>query len=288
MEAVTDGPFEKLEAVTGTLQKEREFFDALMAARPIALVVNRLIHLSTFFQGAERFIPPYLSHHAARLFPADPHEVSAVLSNILEDITRSARLAVYLCVKGIPDQALSILRSPVERVGIYTHVWHDPTKYRFVADSDSKDFFNAFRSTNNRLLQKDLDARKVKYRFMHCKQAQSFSNVYSLLSAHFVHGRPSSLTKAANYSCEFVDRDAPSTMGAQYELVQSIMSLTYMELFSCIPENDWLEDELAPLSLVSALLLPVVAFPSDEHDSQINLASDALLEALRNVRVERP
>ncbi len=288
METVTDGPFEKLEAVTGTLEKEREFFEALMAAKPIALVVNRLIHLSTFFQGAERFIPPYLSHHAARLFPADALEVSDVLSTVLEDITRSARLAVYLCVKGIPGQALSILRSPVEQVGIYTHLWHEPSKYRFVADSDSREFFNAFRGTNNKLLKNDLDTRKVKFRFMHCKQAESFSTVYSLLSTHFVHGRPSSLTRAAKYSCEFVDRDAPGTMGAEYELVQSIMSLTYMELFSCIPENDWLEDELAPLSLVSALLLPVVAFPSDEHDSQISLASDALLEALRNVKVARP
>jgi hypothetical protein len=82
-----------LEAVTGTLEKERKFFDALMAADPVAIVVNRIIHLVTFYQGAEKFIPPYLELNATRLFPMDSLQVAATLHGLLMDITRSARLA---------------------------------------------------------------------------------------------------------------------------------------------------------------------------------------------------
>ena len=132
----TRSPYEKLEIATGTLEKERKFFEALFAADSVALVVNRIIHLVTFFQGAESFILPYLESHTTRLFPTQSMEVAATLYRLLCDITRSARLAGYLCVKGIPEQALAVLRGAVEQIGVYTHVWRDPGKYRFVPDSD--------------------------------------------------------------------------------------------------------------------------------------------------------
>jgi hypothetical protein len=64
-------PYEKLEMATRTLEKERKFFEALIAADPVATVVNRIIHLVTLFQGAQKYIPPYLERSAARLFPND-------------------------------------------------------------------------------------------------------------------------------------------------------------------------------------------------------------------------
>jgi hypothetical protein len=116
----TRSPYEKLEEATKTLEKERKFFDALMAAGPVAEVVNRIIHLVTFFQGAEKYIPPYLERNAARLFPTDSIQVASTLYALLTEITRSARLAGYLCVKDIPEQALAVLRGTIEQTGVYT------------------------------------------------------------------------------------------------------------------------------------------------------------------------
>ena len=280
-------PYDKLEAATGTLEKERVFFEALMATDPVAEVVNRIIHLVTFFQGAEKFIQPYLEHHAARLFQLDSIEVAATLYGLLIDITRSARLAGYLCVKGIPEQALAVTRGTVEQIGVYTHVWHDPNKYRFVPDSDSEPYRRAFRSTDDKVLNEELRAKTVKYRFMHCKAAKPLSTCYGLLSAYFVHGTRTATKSGAQpaLSCEFIDRDAPINMAQQFEMVHSIMSMIYMEVLGSIREEDMLEDELVPLSIASGLLLPIVGLPPNEEQREL---SEKMLDALRSVEIERP
>ena len=176
----TQNPYDKLEAATRTLEKERKFFDALMATDPVAKVVNRTIHLVTFFQGAERFIPPYLEKNAVRLFQPDSLQVAATLYRLLIDIVRSGRLAGYLCVKGIPEQALAAIRGAVEQIGVYTHVWHDPAKYRFVPDSDSESYRKAFRSTDEKALNETLRASGVKFRFMHCQAGKALSDLLQL------------------------------------------------------------------------------------------------------------
>jgi hypothetical protein len=286
----TRSPYEKLEIATGTLDKERKFFEALIAADPVALVVNRIIHLVTFFQGAERFIPPYLESHGTRLFPTDSMEVTAILHRLLCDIAGSARLAGYLCVKGIPEQALTVLRGAVEQIGVYAQVWHDPSKWQFVPDSDSEEYRKAFRSTDDRLLNKELKAKGVKFRFMHCTGAQAVSKCYALLSAYFVHGCSTARKgeRQSALSCEFVDRGAPMDVAPQFEMVQSIMSLIFIELLSCIPHEDLMEEELAPLSIVFGVLFPVVASASNEPDVELQKASDKLLDALRSVEIGRP
>lgn len=276
-------PYERLETATRTLEKERQFFEALLDARPVALVVNRIVHLVTFFKGAERWIPPYLERHADRLFPKDPMEVAAVLAHLLQDIARSARLAAYLCVKGIPDQALATLRAAVEQVGVYAHVWQDPSKYRFVPDSDSDEYARAFRHPPKSLVS-DLNARAVKFRFMHCQGAKPLSRMYSLLSESFVHGT-SFVQKRYELSCDFVDRGAPEALAMEYQLVQATMALIYYEIFISIPEDDRLCDELAALSIASGLLLPVLSFASDATDPELKQASEQLLAALGTVEI---
>ena len=62
------GAFEKLEAATGSLWKEREFFDALMQAKPVAEVVNRIVFITTLYQGADRYLSAYLARRADALF----------------------------------------------------------------------------------------------------------------------------------------------------------------------------------------------------------------------------
>jgi hypothetical protein len=281
----TRSPYEKLEEATKTLEKERRFFDALMAAGPVAEVVNRIIHLVTFFQGAEKYIPPYLERSAARLFPTDSIQVASTLYALLTEITRSARLAGYLCVKGIPEQALAVLRGTIEQTGVYTHVWHEPDKYRFVPDSDSDEYKEAFRC-NGKVTSRL--PKGVKFRFMHCQAANPISTMYGLLSAHFVHGNRAVIgsERQDGLSCEFVDRDSPVNLAPWFERVQSIMAMVYMEILYTIPKNDMLEeDELVALSLVSGLLLPVVAFAPDNDQTGL---SEKLLDALRQVEFERP
>ena len=277
-----EAPYERLEAATRTLAKEREFFHALLDNRPVALVVNRIIHLSTFFKGAERWIPPFLEHHAHRLFPDDSRQVAAVLAHLLQDVTRTARLTAYLCVKGLPDQALAALRGAVEQVGVYAHVWHDPSKYRFVADSESDEYAGAFRHPPD-ALAKGLKESGIKFRFMHCHGAKPLTQMYSLLSGMFVHGT-SRVDERPDLSCDFVDRGSPESMAATYQLVQATLALVYFEIFQSIPEDDRLSDELAALSIASALLLPVLSFASDAPDPELEQASDRLLQALSTVR----
>lgn len=91
-------------------------------------------------------------------------------------------------------------------------------------------YARAFRSGPDKLPQKLRDAG-VKYRFRYCAMAQPISKLYNMLSAEFVHGRPS--IKASlptdELSCEFIDRRSPASMTVQFELVQTSMALA----FSC-------------------------------------------------------
>jgi hypothetical protein len=281
-----ENPFDKLEAATRSLAKEREFFDALMQAEPVAIVVNRIIHLTTFFTLGGPAIALYLERHAARLFPNAAPEVAGVLAVVLNDIVQSARLAAYLCVKGIPDQALVVLRGAVEHLGVYTHVWREPDKHRFVPDSESDEFTQAFRCTRDKALTTSLKAGGIRYRFMHCNAGRQVSNLYGLLSAHFVHGRPRGLDPMPRLSCEFVDRAEPQTLAPQYALVQAVMPLLWMELIGCIPADDLLTDELAGCSIAFAVFGSTLAAPPGDEDPELTTAVTRLLNVLSTVKFD--
>ena len=277
-------PYEQLEEVTGTLEKERKFFDALIVTDSVAIVANRIIHLVSFFRFAERIVPVYLENNSTRLFADNSMKAAETLYFLLVDIVRSARLAAYLCVKGIPDQALAALRGALEQIGVYTHVWHIPDKYRFVPDSDSKEYARAFRTGTDKI-NNELKAQGIKFRFMHCKGAKPISQLYALLSTYFIHGdhaRTASEPSGA-LSCEFIDRGSPISMAGQFEMVQCILTLVYMELLGCIREDEILAEELAPLSIVSGLLLPIVGFAPQAEYGEL---SEQMLDALRSVLKE--
>lgn len=287
-EPTSEDPFDKLEGATRSLEKEREFFDALMKVRPVAIGANRIIHLAGFFRRAGPALSLYLERHAGRLFPSPSLEVTAVLAVVLNDIVRASGLAAYLCVKGIPDQALAVLRGAVEQIGVYTHVWREPAKHRFVPDSESDDFAQAFRCPKDKGLAASLKARNVRYRFMHCKAAKPLSTLYGLLGAHFVHGRAGAIEPMSSLSCEFVDRADPGTLAQQYEMVQLAMSLVYMELIGSIPSDDVLTDELAGLTLASAIFGPILSSPPGKEDGELRTAVDGLLDVLANPTRDEP
>ena len=58
------------------------------------------------------------------------HPMRQIFIAILSEIDRTVRLSAYLCVKGVFPQAVAVLRSAVELIGVYTHVWHEPEKAR--------------------------------------------------------------------------------------------------------------------------------------------------------------
>ena len=180
--------YEKLEAATKTLEREGEFFHALMESSPAAEIANRIVMFTAFFKLAVESIPKYLSRKHSELFHVDSRRAASRITILLNEIHRSVRLAAYLSVKGVFPQALAVMRGAVESIGVYTHVWHHPEKAKFVIDSDSDDYNRAFRRTSDAKLQKALKARATSYRFMYCKGAKEFSNFYKLLSAHAVHG----------------------------------------------------------------------------------------------------
>jgi hypothetical protein len=282
----SDNPFDKLEEATRSLEKEREFFAALMNVRPVAIVVNRIIHLTTFFNSAAPALTLYFERQSPRLFPTASMDVAAVLAIVMNDIVRSIRLATYLCVKGIPDQALVVLRSAIEQIGVYTHVWHEPDKHRFVPDSESDDFSRAFRSARDKALAASLKARNVRYRFMHCKSAKPLSALYSLLSAYFVHGQAQAIEPMPNLCCEFVDRAEPKALGQQYEMVQAVMSLIYMELIGCIPSDDLLTDELAVPMIAFTILGPTLSSLPGQEDPELTASVDRVLSALASLKLD--
>jgi hypothetical protein len=273
--------FDKLEAATATLQKEKEFFFALIADPINGIIVNRIIHLSNFYQMASTQIPEYLSKEAVKLFPNDPLQTASILCMLLREITRVARLASYLCVKGIVPQALALTRSAVEQIGVYTHIWNQPDKAKFVTDPDSDDYGFAFRRSNDKALNSQLRIKETKYRFMHCKAGAQISNLYKLLSAHFIHGLGAALTnKNEEYSCEFVDRATPKELETQYKLLQLILGMIFNEILQSLPKEDWFEEDIAALILLSGIFLPTLSFSPDDKNETLKSQVDELFAAL--------
>ena len=274
------GPFEKLEAATGSLRKKREFFDALVEARPIALVVNRILLLATLYQCADRCLSAYLSRQASTLFANDSSEVASVLSFVLGEITRSARLAAYLSVKGLAPQAVSAMRSALEQIGVYRHVWQEPLKYQFVFDTDSSDYTKAFRCPSQKALEQQLRDRGVQYRFMHCQGAQTLSKMYKLVSAYFVHGTGTSIERDERLSCELVDRSRPEAMADTYRLVQILLALILVEILGSIPKDDLLDADAAVVSIMASVFMPTLWATPGQEDRELKVKVDELLATL--------
>lgn len=86
---------------------------------------------------AERVIPAYLQRCAEQLFPTDAFKTATALTCLLVEMLRCARLAACLSLKGIPEQALAVLRGALEQIGVYMHVWNRPEKYAAIDDPDS-------------------------------------------------------------------------------------------------------------------------------------------------------
>ncbi|NCO34460.1 MAG: hypothetical protein GW893_11465 [Armatimonadetes bacterium] len=277
------GAFEKLEAATRSLQKEREFFDALIEAEPVALVVNRIVLFTSLYQGTNSHVSACLRRRANTLFAdGDPSGVAQVFSVLLGEITRTARLAAYLCVKGLAPQAVSTMRVALEQIGVYCHIWREPSKYQVAFDTDSDDYAKAFRCASEKTLQQQVRDRGVQYRFMHCQGAQSLSKMYKLLSAHFVHGTGTSIERDARLSCEFVDRSRPEAMASNYRLVQVLLALIFFEIIGCIPRDDLLDDDVAVVSIMASALLPTLWSAPGQEDQGLQAKVNEVLAALES------
>ncbi|HXQ38829.1 MAG TPA: hypothetical protein VN843_32805, partial [Anaerolineales bacterium] len=205
--------FESLEAVTKSLEKERLFLDALSHTKASFITANKILVLIGFFPEFSLRILFYLKDKNSQLFHYQSKKAMIVLSDLLEEITRNANLSVYLALKGVFPQALSVLRVCVELIGIYTHVWKEPQKMKYVWNSDSDGHAKSFRYTEDKEINKELKRRGVKYRFAYCHYAGAFSELYQHLSGEYVHSTKSNMRiqskRNIKLSCYFVDRFHP-------------------------------------------------------------------------------
>lgn len=254
--------FESLEAITKSLEKERSFFDQLSHTKTSFLAANKIMVLIGFYPEFSMRILLYLKKHNKKLFHYQSSKTMVILSDLLEEIFRNARLSVYLALKGIFPQALSILRVCIELTGIYTHVWNEPEKGKFVWNSDSDEHAKAFRYTKDNEITKKLKARGTQYRFMHCHYAQSLTLLYKNLSGEYVHNTKSNMgilaTREEILSCFFVDRFHPKDITKQYKILQITLATILLELYQCIPKEDRTHDEIARLTMFLGTLLPIV------------------------------
>ncbi|MGD0235189.1 MAG: hypothetical protein ABSC55_11720 [Syntrophorhabdales bacterium] len=281
--------FEKLNEATQCVDKERNFLNELMHTEKAGGVANRIVLLMQLFQQGGLCIVAYLKSRAEQLFPGNPQEMTMAISLIISDIVREARLCAYLCIKGVLPQAVTVLRRPIELVGILTHIWHEPKKVKCLTQTDSADsqaYRDAFVSAPDKNLGRELSAKGIKYRFMHCSLGPMVSEMYNLLSDQFTHATTfeTMVVRAAprdiNRSCFFIDRQSPEKYSSQYALAQGILGLLIMEMYSMVPKDDCWHEDLAPFTATMGLFGPYLTNPEESLPPDITRAVDQLLEAI--------
>src|SRR5687767_9731704 len=80
-------PFEKLEAATRTLEKEKEFFELLMRTSQSAEIANRIVLFTAVYKSIATTLPQYLSNKALILFPSDPLGAASILTILVNEIS---------------------------------------------------------------------------------------------------------------------------------------------------------------------------------------------------------
>ena len=85
--------FDRLNDATQCVDKERKFLDALASTEGAGRIVNRIISLMTLFDGQAYAVPAYLHAHASSLFSYKPDRVAYILSVMIGEIVREARLS---------------------------------------------------------------------------------------------------------------------------------------------------------------------------------------------------
>jgi hypothetical protein len=282
--------YEKLNQATQCLDKERDFLNALFKTEVAGRVANRIIVMTSVFDAMESSIPKYLQAHSSRLFNYKPDEVGNVLSMIVSEIAREVRLCAYLSTKGVFPQALSGLRRGIELIGIYAHIWNDPTKIDYLNDPDSKDYRKAFTNPSNDSLIKSLKDQNIKYRFQLCWDPVNISKMYALFSEHFTHATSfnslvlNSFPPDPALSCSFIRRQAPEEYNEHYKLTQQLLGLLLVEIKHPIPEDDLLSDELQAFTLFFTLVTPLLVSSEETMPSELKSKIDLLLNVIREMQ----
>lgn len=285
-------PYEKLNQATQCLDKERDFLNALFESEVAGRVANRIIVLTSVFDAMESSMSDYLEAHSSRLFHHKPDEVGSVLTMIVSEVAREVRLCAYLSAKGVFPQALSGLRRGIELIGIYAHIWKDPTKIDYLSDPDSKDYRKAFTNPSNKILEESLKKQNIKYRFQHCWDPVNISKMYALFSEHFTHATSfnslvvNSFPADPTLSCSFIRRQAPEEYNEHYKLTQQLLGLLLVEIKHPIPEDDLLSDELQAFTLFFTVVTPLLVSPDESMPSEMKAKIDLLLNAIAKMQRE--
>lgn len=289
-ETSTHSAFDRLNEATRCIDRERQFLDALMHTEAAGRTANRIICLSTIFDGLESAVPAYLHARANILFTYKPEIVAGVLSMVVREIVREARLSAYLCAKGVFPQAISVLRRGVELIGLYAHIWHDPAKVDCLNDPDSHAYRDAFVFSADKNLSENLKRQRVRFRFVRCSASRALSTTYELLSEYFTHATSlsalvvSSAAADPAWSCAFIPRQAPEEYEGSYAMAQGILGLLLLEIQNPIPRKDLCRGELEAVSLIMATVGPLLTSPDQAMPAELQQKVGTLLESLRKAR----
>ena len=132
-----------LDRLSNTFTKDREFCDALAKTQP-----STAARLFIYLRWAHMYmtaIQEELHSMVQRHFAAEhTHDAAFWTMMLTASIFKDLGLVPYLVVRGIIWDAGFAVRRSLENAGVLAHLWAEPSNARFLADSDSGDFKNAF------------------------------------------------------------------------------------------------------------------------------------------------
>lgn len=179
---------DKLDQLTHTFQKDRDFCENLFASRNVEVGAELLVS----HQWANRafvICQKLLCAHAPDRFGERRGEKSALWTFVLsESMHRDMRLVSYRALRGLFSVSATILRRALEDTGVLTHLWSDPTKLDSFEDPGRKQYVLAFRCEVDWRNNKALKKLGLSKRFAAMAAGKSATLLYKQLSEFHVHG----------------------------------------------------------------------------------------------------
>ena len=209
-------PSEALDELTATFVSDRKHCDALLSS-PHSMLVGRI---SIYYKWARLYLPHIqegLIEIATKRFPErHANDAEAWTALLVGGMLKDVCLVPYLILRGVFSEAGFVIRRSLEHLGVLTHFWRDPSKAKYLGDSEGREFYDAFiRERDARAAQKLKDAGTRKRFAALWTFRQPASDLYKLFSTTDVHGGTPlnvilALREKGSVSCGFIDRSDPN------------------------------------------------------------------------------
>ena len=213
-------PSDALDELTATFVSDRKYCDALLSS-PHSMLVGRIL---IYYKWARLYLPHIqdgLIEIARKRFPErHANDAEAWTALLVGGMLKDICLVPYLILRGVFSEAGFVIRRSLEYLGVLTHFWRDPSKAKYLEDSESREFYDVFiRERDARVAQELKDAGTRKRFAALWIFRQPASEVYKLFSTIDVHGGTPlnvilSLRDNRSDSCGFIDRSDPNDQNA--------------------------------------------------------------------------